>query len=237
MVVQKKRKQTTMIASIKSLLLATTCIFVFTGGISALHIIKHPISCKRKHEDALAFVLSLHRSGSPRVGRDKVILFNKINGGNNIGPAENYLRMMNGNPVDQQHQQHLEDPTIHSDVNGYSSLNINGSKNEGDSVLLVEDSMIPVSTQSADGLAVHVQEPTSASMGKEQPLNEDILSEDELLESKEIMNATSAILIPTDSSESVDQQAFVSNLIRNFWTSKDSSNDEKDRAEESRRWR
>lgn len=233
----KKRKRA---SAVSKSFAATSCLLIFAGTTAASSMSNHISSFTTKNhqlmsrnKNSLAFIspyVHFRMKAVTVTARDRLKVLNnseRINGESKIGSAQQYL-----NKINEEHDhQHIE-CVINGDVNGDSILSANGSKGgeHKDILLPVED----------DDYAMSIPKPKSSLVPELEGEQSDsdnpiILSEEELLESKETENATAAIL--SQNASSVDQQAFIANLISNFWAKDtDELDEDGDRAEDSRRW-
>ena len=226
-------------------------LFIFAGGISASSVY-HPVSFIANNEHAIG----MNRDGSAFVTlqrqsyvnhrqkheRIKLLSNSQNNNDHKLGATQQYLSNINTDS-----DRHPEEKLIiNGDVNGKANnLNINGSKLNDDTKMSSTPSedddyamSIPKSSRSVDdNESIELSEP-SKSDGGEHSTRENTTDEINLIRPAKVENATIAILDRNASLESEDQQAFMSNLIRNFWAPKETnaSEDNVDRAEESRRW-
>jgi hypothetical protein len=206
---------------------ATTCLLFLAGETSASHVVNNRISSftprTRKfirNEDELAFISFGRSSQRLPNARGRVRLYynekkingdningDKINGESILSSTEKYLSNISD-------RQQLAIPVINGDVNGDSSN------------LGVED----------DDYAMSI--PKTPQLNNEElssTRNQVIRSEEDLINSKLVGNATSVILSQNASGA---EQTFIANLINNFSTkSTDDSNEMESSAEESlSRW-
>ena len=162
-----------------------------------------------------------------------------------MGATQQYLSKINTDP-----ERECDETLIINgdDVNGSANnnLSINGSELNNDSKVTsapAEDDdyamSIPKSSRAVDdNVSDKLSEPSKLLYGEELSMNESTIDENILIDPAKVENATVAILDRNISLESEDQQAFMANLLRNFWAPKETnvSEDNLVRAEESRRW-